>query len=76
MAHTATSSTRGKEFVPPAVNADFYRISDLLDPAERKVAKRVREFMEVEVAPTIEDYWGVTSFPTRSSQNWRLSMFI
>jgi len=63
MALAAASSARGKESVPPPINGDFYRIADLLDPKERAVAKRVREFMESEVAPIIEDYWGRDQFP-------------
>src|SRR5271170_2286848 len=63
MALAAASSARGKESVPPPINGDFYRIADLLDPNERAVAERVREFMESEVAPIIEDYWGRDQFP-------------
>jgi glutaryl-CoA dehydrogenase len=63
MALATASSARGKEYVPPPINGDFYRIADLLDPKERAVAKRVREFMESEVAPIIEDYWGRDQFP-------------
>jgi glutaryl-CoA dehydrogenase len=53
----AASSTRVKEFVPPPINGDFYRIADLFEPKERAVAKRLRDFMEIEVGPIIEDYW-------------------
>ena len=63
MTLTAASSARGKESVPPPINGDFYRIADLLDPKERTVAKRVREFMESEVAPIIEEYWARDQFP-------------
>ena len=54
---------RKADYSPPPVNADFYRIADLLDEKERAVAKRVREFMEREVAPIIEEYWGRDEFP-------------
>jgi glutaryl-CoA dehydrogenase len=63
MVLTAASGARAKEFAPPSINGDFYRIADLLDPKERAVARRVREFMEIEVAPIIEDYWGRDQFP-------------
>jgi glutaryl-CoA dehydrogenase len=46
-----------KAYIPPPVNGDFYRIADLLDPKERAVVKRVRDFMEAEVAPIIGDFW-------------------
>jgi glutaryl-CoA dehydrogenase len=62
-----TSPERGRakarEFVPPPIEGDFYRIADLLDPQERAIVKRVRRFMEVEVAPIIEDYWARDQFP-------------
>jgi glutaryl-CoA dehydrogenase len=57
-------SSAGKaEHVAPPIDGDFYRIADLLDPKERVVAQRVREFMEAEVAPIIEDYWARDKFP-------------
>src|ERR1700730_12292790 len=57
------NSARKVDYSSPPVNADFYRIADLLDEQERAVAERVREFMEREVAPIIEDYWGRDEFP-------------
>jgi hypothetical protein len=42
----------------PSVNADFYRIADMLDERDRERVKRVRGFMEGGIAPIIEDYWG------------------
>jgi hypothetical protein len=50
-------------YSPPPVNGDFYKIADVLNPKERAVVKRVRDFMEAEVAPIIEDYWGRDQFP-------------
>src|ERR1700685_1266297 len=52
-----------RAYIPPPVNGDFYKIADLLDPEERAVVKRVRDFMEAEVAPVIEDYWARDQFP-------------
>ena len=57
------SSARKAEHVAPPIDGDFYRIADLLDPKERVVAQRVRDFMEAEVAPIIEDYWARDKFP-------------
>jgi glutaryl-CoA dehydrogenase len=57
------SSARKAEHVAPPIDGDFYRIADLLDPKERVVAQRVREFMEAEIAPIIEDYWARDKFP-------------
>ena len=65
MDDTLADRARAKEraYIPPPVNGDFYRIADLLDPKERAVVKRVRDFMEAEVAPVIEDYWARDQFP-------------
>ena len=48
--------------VPPA-DGDFYRIANLLDDSESAIVKRVRDFMEFEVAPIIDDYWARDRFP-------------
>ncbi|MGE0283245.1 MAG: acyl-CoA dehydrogenase family protein, partial [Rhizobiaceae bacterium] len=50
-------------YAPPPVDGDFYRMLDILNPQEQKIAKRVRDFMESEVAPVIEDYWARDKFP-------------
>lgn len=51
------------EYVPPAVDGDFYRVTAVLNDDERKVVARVRAFMEAEVAPIIEEYWMRDAFP-------------
>src|SRR6516225_9013063 len=63
MATVPAARVREREYSPPPVNGDFYKIADLLDPKERAVVKRVRDFMETEVAPIIEDYWARDQFP-------------
>ena len=75
---TLADRARAKErgFVPPPVNGDFYRIADLLDPKERAVVKRVRDFMEAEVAPIIEDYWARDQFPHEIIRSSRRSRFL
>ena len=50
------------DYCPPPPEGDFYRIIDILDESERTVLK-VRVFMDREVAPIIEDYWGRDQFP-------------
>jgi glutaryl-CoA dehydrogenase len=57
------SSRRKSEHVAPPIDGDFYRIGDLLDAKERVLARRVRDFLEAEVAPIIEDYWARDKFP-------------
>ena len=51
------------DYSPPPPEGDFYRISEILDESERAVLKRVRDFMDREVAPIIEDYWVRDQFP-------------
>ncbi len=51
------------DYCPPPPEGDFYRIADILDESERAVLKRVRDFMDREVAPIIEDYWVRDQFP-------------
>src|SRR5246127_5690714 len=45
------------------VDADFYSLEQLLDPAEREQLLAVREFMEKSVAPVINRYWTREEFP-------------
>ncbi len=42
---------------------DFYGLETLLTPEERELLMRVRDFMEREVAPIINDYWTRAKFP-------------
>jgi glutaryl-CoA dehydrogenase len=51
------------EYCPPPPDGDFYRIADILDDGERAILKRVRDFVEQEVAPIIEEYWMHDQFP-------------
>ena len=57
------ASARTEADPGPHSDGDFYRIGDLLDEKERAVVRRVRDFMETEVAPIIEDYWARDRFP-------------
>lgn len=56
-------STTQQEFDPLAAAADFYDIRGLLDDDERAVIENVRDYMEREVAPLINDYWARAEFP-------------
>jgi glutaryl-CoA dehydrogenase len=46
-----------------AERGDFYRTTDLLDPADQALLKRVREFTEEKIAPVITKYWVHAEFP-------------
>src|SRR5262245_12456229 len=63
MASLAAAPARKKEYSPPPINGDFCPIVGVVDPKERATVKRVRDFMETEVAPIIEDYWSKDQFP-------------
>jgi glutaryl-CoA dehydrogenase len=56
---TVTQATRAL----PKPDADFYQVTASLSDAEREVLKRVRTFMEGQVAPVINKYWSEDSFP-------------
>ena len=47
----------------PKPDGDFYQVTDCLNDQERALLKRVRAFMETNVAPVINNYWAEDSFP-------------
>ncbi|MEA2540664.1 MAG: glutaryl-CoA dehydrogenase, partial [Acidobacteriaceae bacterium] len=47
----------------PPPNSDFYELAETLNAEELAVLKQVRAFMETKVAPIINKYWIVDSFP-------------
>src|SRR3712207_3258376 len=48
---------------PKAVTSDFYDLEALLDEEDRALLYRVREFMDTEVQPIINEYWTRAQFP-------------
>jgi glutaryl-CoA dehydrogenase len=53
----------GKKMAPPVVNGDFYELTDTLQPEEKQVQLKVREFMETEIKPIANHYWNNAQFP-------------
>jgi glutaryl-CoA dehydrogenase len=47
----------------PKPNGDFYQITESLNDGDRAVLKRIRAFMETNVAPVINKYWADDAFP-------------
>jgi alkylation response protein AidB-like acyl-CoA dehydrogenase len=47
----------------PAVNSDFYNLTETLTAEELATVKEVRTFMESKVAPIINQYWADDAFP-------------
>ncbi|KAE8684782.1 Acyl-coenzyme A oxidase 4, peroxisomal [Hibiscus syriacus] len=47
---------------PPSVS-DYYQFDDLLSTEEQMLRKKVRAFMENEVAPIMAEYWEKAEFP-------------
>ncbi len=47
----------------PPINGDFYDISARLSDADRDLQMKVREFMEREIAPIVNNYWLHDDFP-------------
>ena len=46
MASQQAAAAKKPSYSPPPVDGDFYKIVGVLDPNERAVLKRVREFTE------------------------------
>ena len=51
-----------KKELPP-VNGDFYDLSGMLSPEDRALQLKVREFMESEVQPIVNEHWVKSDFP-------------
>ncbi len=47
----------------PQANGDFYSIGSTLSEEDQALLRRVRDFMEAEVAPVINEYWIREEFP-------------
>lgn len=47
----------------PEVDGDFYDLRDWLNPQEREIQLRVREFMNTEIKPIVNTYWLRDEFP-------------
>src|SRR5437870_8996077 len=47
----------------PQVNSDFYAIGTTLSEEDQALLRRVRAFLEAEVAPVITEYWIREEFP-------------
>ncbi|MFD3581642.1 acyl-CoA dehydrogenase family protein [Streptomyces sp. NPDC058683] len=43
--------------------ADFYSFEELLTDGEREKIERVREFLNTQAAPLVDDYWARAEFP-------------
>lgn len=56
-------STNGKERPSPPIDGDFYNISHMLNPEERALQLKVRDFMEKEIKPIANHYWLRAEFP-------------
>jgi glutaryl-CoA dehydrogenase len=47
----------------PKVDGDFYHVSATMSEEDQALLRRVRIFMETEVAPIINGYWTREEFP-------------
>src|SRR6204780_5389793 len=59
----ATLTRTQPKLALPKPDADFYQVTASLRDADQEVLKRVRTFMEGQVAPVINKYWSEDSFP-------------
>jgi len=47
----------------PEIDGDFYDLHQLLKPEERSIQLQVREFMQKEIKPIVNNYWLKDEFP-------------
>nr|WP_183987939.1 acyl-CoA dehydrogenase family protein [Deinobacterium chartae] len=55
----------------PEVNGDFFDVAATLSERQREVQRKVRAFMEREVAPIINAYWSRDEFPRQLIDRFR-----
>lgn len=53
----------GKKRKLPEINGDFYELGSTLNPEEREIQLKVREFMNREIRPIANEYWNRAEFP-------------
>lgn len=64
VASNATAGIRDLETAAyPTLAADYFNFDDLLTPELVELRKRIRNFMEKEIAPIVTEYWEKGVFP-------------
>ncbi|UPZ38525.1 acyl-CoA dehydrogenase family protein [Sphingobacterium sp. PCS056] len=53
----------GKKKDLPPINGDFYHIEDKLSTEDKIIQLKVRDFMEKEISPIVNNYWLRDEFP-------------
>ena len=53
----------GFKSAPTSADGDFYKVAQLVGPADQALLRQVRAFAEEKVAPIINQYWGRAEFP-------------
>lgn len=57
-----TKAKKGQHQLPP-IDGDFYNLDLKLSPAQRELQLKVRNFMEDEIRPLVNDHWNRAEFP-------------
>ena len=57
-----TKKKKGQSDLPP-IDGDFYNLDLKLTPEQREIQLKVRNFMEDEVKPLVNDHWNKAKFP-------------
>lgn len=66
LAHLASQvRARHRKEPLPAAHGDFYGLGEQLPPEELAIKLRVREFVQREIAPIVNDYWLRGEFPAQ-----------
>ena len=57
-----TKKKKGQHDLPP-IDGDFYNLDLKLTPEQREIQLKVRNFMEDEIRPLVNEYWKKDQFP-------------
>ncbi|WP_405199630.1 acyl-CoA dehydrogenase family protein [Christiangramia sp. LLG6405-1] len=57
-----TKKKKGQHDLPP-IDGDFYNLDLKLTPEQREIQLKVRNFMEDEIRPIVNEYWKKDQFP-------------
>ncbi|MDT0293400.1 acyl-CoA dehydrogenase family protein [Mesonia ostreae] len=64
-----TKAKKGQHQLPP-IDGDFYNLDLKLTPEQRDIQLQVRNFMEDEVRPLVNDHWNRAEFPMEISSKF------
>jgi glutaryl-CoA dehydrogenase len=70
-----TKRRKGQADLPP-IDGDFYNLDLKLSEEQRDLQLKVRNFMEDEVRPLVNDHWNRAKFPFEIIEKFKLSSIL